>query len=151
MLQAQAPACVHLAGRDEFGETLRAAEHIEALQQLQQCRGAQFPRTVAMGMELANQQGQLGAVARHLAAFVDRLDQVQSQVLMGDMPWPLLGRRQALADIVQQAGPAHAQRLLVLGTLLQHAEYVHAGVDLRVVRGWLRHAEQGVDLRQQGR
>ena len=36
LLQAQTPACIHLAGGDELGEALRAAEYVEALQQFQQ-------------------------------------------------------------------------------------------------------------------
>ncbi|MNF11058.1 hypothetical protein D3C80_2121730 [compost metagenome] len=63
------------------------------------------------------------------------------------MSRPVGHRRQALADIVQQAGPAHRQRLPVFGALTQHAEYVRAGVDFRVMGGWLRYAEQGVDFR----
>ena len=35
LLQAQATTCIHLAGGNEFGEALRAAEHVEALQQFQ--------------------------------------------------------------------------------------------------------------------
>ncbi|MNF02355.1 hypothetical protein D3C80_2014900 [compost metagenome] len=41
-----------------------------------------------MGMVLTDQQGQLLAVARRLEALVDRIDQLQAALFMGDMPWP---------------------------------------------------------------
>ena len=50
---------------------------------------------------------------------------------------------------MQQAGPAHGQRLGVGGALLQNHQHMHAAVDLRVMQGGLRHAEQRIDFRQQ--
>ena len=58
LFQAEAAARVHLAGGDELLETLRAAIHVEALQQLQQCIRAQLQRPVGMGVVLAHQARQ---------------------------------------------------------------------------------------------
>ncbi|MOA07968.1 hypothetical protein D3C78_1277000 [compost metagenome] len=102
-----------------------------------------------MGVVLADQQGQLGAVARRLAARVDRLDQAQAALFVGDMAGPVLRVGQPLAQVVQQARPAHGQRLVVLGALAQGHQHVLAGVDLRVMQGRLRYAEQRLYLRQQ--
>ncbi len=68
---------------------------------------------MAVGVILAHQQRQFLAILRRLEAFVDRFDQLQALVLMGDVPWPLVFRCQAFAEIVQQASPAHGQRLFV--------------------------------------
>ncbi|MNC46684.1 hypothetical protein D3C75_957110 [compost metagenome] len=68
---------------------------------------------------------------------------------MSDVSWPLLRVGQPLAQIVQQARPAHGQRLVVLGALAQGHQHVLAGVDLRVMQGRLRYAEQRLYLRQQ--
>ncbi|MNE05856.1 hypothetical protein D3C80_984300 [compost metagenome] len=119
------------------------------LEQLGQGLRAQLQGAVRVGVVLADQQGQLGAVARCLAAGVDRLDQAQAALLVGDVPRPFLRVGQPLAQVVQQAGPAHGQRLVVLGALAQGHQHVLAGVDLRVMQGRLRHAEQRLHLRQQ--
>ena len=54
LFQAEAAAGVHLAGRDKLFETLRAAEYVETLQQLEQGRGFEFQGAVAVGVELAD-------------------------------------------------------------------------------------------------
>ena len=104
---------------------------------------------MAVGVVLADQQGQFGAVARCLAALVDRVDQLEPAMFVGDVAWPFGRRRTALAQVMQQAGPAHAQRLLMPGALLQHHQAVHAGVHLGVMGCRLRDAEQGIEFRQQ--
>ena len=96
---------------------------------------------MAMGMKLTDQHCQLGAVTGCFAAFVDRLDQAQALLLVSDMPRPLILGRQAFTDVMQQAGPAHVQRLVVLRALVQHPEHMHAGIDFRVVCLRLRHTE----------
>ncbi|MNV94757.1 hypothetical protein D3C71_1895820 [compost metagenome] len=68
---------------------------------------------------------------------------------MSDMPRPFVLWRQALAQVVQQARPAHGQRLLVQGCLLQNAQGVRASIDFRVVDRGLRNTKQRVDLRHQ--
>ena len=137
------------AGGDEFLEALRSAVDVEALQQLQRGIGAQLQGTMAVGVVLADQQGQFGAVARCLAALVDRVDQLGPAMFVGDVAWPFGRRRTALAQVMQQAGPAHAQRLFMPGALLQHHQAVHAGVHLGVMGCRLRDAEQGIEFRQQ--
>ena len=59
-------------------------------------------------------------------------------------------RRQRLAEVVHQRGEADARvaRRQPRGHVADHHD-VHAGVDLRVVFGALRHAVQRVDFRQQ--
>ncbi len=105
---------------------------------------------MAVGMILPHQQGQLLAIPRHLETLVHRFDQLQAAMFVGNVLRQLIHRCQALAQVVQQAGPAHAQRLLVQGSLFQHAQGVHAGVNFRVVSCGLRHAEQRIHLRHQG-
>ena len=104
---------------------------------------------MTVGVVFADQHRQLLTVFRRLAAFVDGADQFQAALFVGDMPGPLAPGRQAFADIVQQAGPAHGQGLLVFGALAQDTEYVQAGIDFRVMGGRLGHAEQRIDFRQQ--
>ena len=104
---------------------------------------------MAVGVELADLQGQFLTILGRLAALVDRADQLQSGVFVGNMPGPFGLGRQSFADIVQQAGPAYGQWLLVFGALAQHAEYMFACIYFRVMGGRLRHAKQCVDLGQQ--
>lgn len=102
-------------------------------------------------MVLAHQQCQLLAFPGRLEAFIDRLDQFQACALMANVPWPLLLGCQAFAQVVEQAGPAHAEGLLMQRGLQQNAEGVRAGVYLRVVDRGLRYAEQCVDFGHQHR
>ena len=62
--------------------------------------------------------------------------------------WQHMGRRVGLAEVVQQAGPAHRQRLAARGGGVDDQQHVLAGVDLGVVLRGLRHAEQAVELGQ---
>ena len=65
---------------------------------------------------------------------------------MGDVARPFFLRRQAFAQVMQQAGPAHGEWLLVACGLFQRAQCVRARVDFRMMGLWLRHAEQGIDF-----
>ncbi|MNI31158.1 hypothetical protein D3C73_850330 [compost metagenome] len=104
---------------------------------------------MAVGVTFAHQQRQFLAIPRCLETFVDRFDQLQSFELVGNMPGPFFFRCQAFAEVVQQAGPAHGQRLFVQRGLFQHAQGMYACVDFRMVGLRLRYAEQCVDLRHQ--
>ncbi|MNE43308.1 hypothetical protein D3C80_1374780 [compost metagenome] len=88
----------HLASDQEILEPLRPSVHIELLQQLQQRRGRQFQRLVALCQALPRQQRQLLAFSRCLEALVDGFDR---------------GRCQR----PQQAGPAHVQGLFMRSCL----------------------------------
>ncbi|MNH35140.1 hypothetical protein D3C77_784130 [compost metagenome] len=66
-----------------------------------------------MGVVLAHQQRQFLAVLRHLEAFIDRLDQLQALELVGNVSRPFILWRQSLAQVVQQARPAHGEWLFV--------------------------------------
>ncbi|EPN20152.1 hypothetical protein A249_03818, partial [Pseudomonas syringae pv. actinidiae ICMP 18804] len=60
---------------------------------------------------MAHQQGQFLAVSWHPKTLVDRFYQAQAGVFVGDVPGPFGFWRQSLAQIMQQAGPAHGQRV----------------------------------------
>ena len=70
---------------------------------------------------------------------------------MADMAWPMLGRRQTLAQIMAEAGIAYGQRRALRCALIQHHQQMGAGVDFGVMQGGLRHAEQALELRRQAR
>jgi len=105
---------------------------------------------MAVRVILANQQRQLLAIPGSLEAFVDRLDQLQARMFVSNMLRQLIHRCQALAQVMQQAGPAYGQWLFMQGSLFQHAEGVHAGVYFRVMDLGLRHAKQCIDFGHQG-
>ncbi|MOA20019.1 hypothetical protein D3C78_1404350 [compost metagenome] len=102
-----------------------------------------------MGVIFAHQQRQFLAVPRHLEAFIDCFDQLQALELVGNVSRPFFLWRQALAQVVQQARPAHGQWLFMYCGLLQHAQGMCACIDFRVVGGWLRYAKQRVDFGHQ--
>ncbi|MNR11143.1 hypothetical protein D3C85_1274310 [compost metagenome] len=102
-----------------------------------------------MGVILAHQHRQFLTIPRRLEPFIDRFDQFQPLEFVGNVPWPFIFRRQPFAQVMQQAGPAHGQRLFVLRGLFQHAQGMHARIDFRVMSLRLRHAEQSVDFRHQ--
>ena len=60
--------------------------------------------------------------------------------------WQDLGRRRALAEVVAEAGIADRERGREPCRHVEHHHQVHAGVDLGVIVGALRHAEQAIDL-----
>ncbi|MNV57035.1 hypothetical protein D3C71_1493470 [compost metagenome] len=70
-------------------------------------------------------------------------------MFMGDVPGPFALGCQAFANVMQQTGPAHGQRLLVCGGLFKNAQGMEAAVDFRVVGFRLRHAEQRINLGHQ--
>ena len=88
---------------------------------------------MAVGVIFAHQQRQFLTVLRCLEAFIDRFDQLQAFVLVGNVAGPFFLGRQSFAQVMQQAGPAHGQRLFVQRRLLQHAQGMHARVDFRVM------------------
>ncbi|MNT23118.1 hypothetical protein D3C72_1585300 [compost metagenome] len=62
----------------------------------------------------------------------------------------VLGRG-ALAQVVHQRGETHRQRRAHRGGGIDHHHHVHAGIDLGMEVGALRHAPQAVKLGQQPR
>ncbi|MNZ96059.1 hypothetical protein D3C78_1152370 [compost metagenome] len=68
---------------------------------------------------------------------------------MADVARQHVGGRRALAQVVHQAGIAHAQRRRKARGLLQHHHHVHAGIDFGVVLGALGHAPQPCEFGQQ--
>ena len=60
-----------------------------------------------------------------------------------------VGRRRRLAEVVRQRGKADRQWKALTRGLVDHHQGMDAGIDLRMVVGPLRHAEQRIDLGQQ--
>ncbi len=123
----------HLAGRQELLEALRSTIDIEMLQQFEQRLGLQGFGLVRLAVILADQQRQFLAIARHLAAYVDRFDGILALRRLG------LRRGAVSAQHMQQAGPAYGQWLRMAGALVQHFEQCAAGIGR-----W--RGEQGVQL-----
>ncbi len=96
---------------------------------------------MGVGVVLAHQARQFLAVARHPEALVHRIDQRHAASLVGDMAGPVRFAGESLAQVVQQAGPAYAERLPVAGALLQYRQDMDAGIDFRMVGRRLRYAE----------
>ena len=65
---------------------------------------------------------------------------------MADMTRPLIGIRQALADIVNQSSVQHDTVVAQLPGLLKTQQNVQAGIDLGMIFFRLRDAEQIIDL-----
>jgi pimeloyl-ACP methyl ester carboxylesterase len=150
-LEAEAAAEVALAGQQQLGEPRRAAQRVAALEQPQQRRRRQLQAAVHMAVLGCGDDGQLAAVVGRLQARGHVLRQGHAARLVADVPGPFGARRGALAEVVAQAGEAHRQRCAGRRCRVEHLHDVHAGVDLGVVLGRLRHAPQAVDLGQQPR
>lgn len=67
---------------------------------------------------------------------------------MADVLGPLVLRGHALAQIVHEGGEAHDRVFAKPRRLLHAHHHVHAGIDLGMVEGRLRHAEQNIHLGQ---
>ena len=106
-----------------------------------------------MGVEVetTDQTSQIAALAGHGQALAERVDRRQPPGFVATMGGPLGARRQRLAEIVGEAGEANRQ----IGAELRGAVQDHQGVapriDLRMVLGRLRHAEQRIDFRKDHR
>ena len=95
--------------------------------------------------------GQLAAVHRHTQALAHTAQQLGTALLVAQLARQDVGGRVALTQVVAEAGKAHRQTGLQLRAHVEHHHQVHAGVDLGVVIGALRHAPEPVDFRQQSR
>jgi CheY-like chemotaxis protein len=96
--------------------------------------------------------GQFAAVVGHAQRSPRALAPARAAPFVADGGAAIARRRAALAQVVAQAGPAHRQRRPSrAASAVQHQHQVHAGVDLGVVLGPLRHAPQAVHLGQQPR
>lgn len=130
-------------------EALRAAQAVAALDQLDHGLGAQLGGARQDAVLARHHLGEVAAVGggfqalRHLARAACARGLVAVVVRQG-MRW-----RVALAEVVQQAGPAHRERLARGGGVVDHHQHVLAGVDLGVVLLGLGHAEQAVEFGQQ--
>ncbi len=124
------------------------AKRVERLQQLKYRRRPQLRELVHLEVVAAHQQGQPAVLLRHAQACAQCLDGFPTADLVARVPGPLLPRREGFAEVVHQGGKAHLHIRREPRGLIQHQHGVHAGVDLRMHLGGLRHAEQRVDLPQ---
>ncbi|EWS52710.1 hypothetical protein X551_04498 [Methylibium sp. T29] len=130
-------------------EARRLAEGVAALEQAHQRGGAELAAAVHVAVFARHHVGEFAAVDRHAQSLVQPPQQRHAALLVADVPRQQLRRGAALAEVVAEAGVAHRQRRVEPRTHVQHHHQVHAGVDLGVVFGALRHAPQPRDLGQQ--
>ena len=93
--------------------------------------------------------GQFSAIDGDPQTVAKRAQQLRAAHLVPDVPRQHVRRRRSLAQVVRQAGQAHRQGRLQARRQVEHHHQVHAGVDLGVVVGALRHAPQALHLGQQ--
>ena len=93
--------------------------------------------------------GQRLAIARHAQAFGHLVRKLDAAVLVPDVARQHIGRGGALAQVVHECRPAHGQRGLQPGALVEHHHHMHAGVDFGVVLGPLGDAPEPVEFGQQ--
>ena len=149
--RAQTPACIAGASQHDVGKALRFSKGVAALQQAHHGGGVEVLAAVNIAVLTGHHIGQLAAVGRHAQALAQRFEQARAALLMPDVAGQQLGRGGAFAQVMGQAGQAHRQRRVQAGAHVEHQHQVHAGVDLGVVVGALRHTPQAVYLGEQPR
>ena len=130
-------------------EALGTAEGVQRFEGVEQGGGAQFGHAVIVQMIAGHQYGQFAVVFRRFQALAKRFDQRYATGFVGDVFRPLIGRGNALAQIMKQGGETNLCFGTEAGRLFQHHQSVQAGVDFRMIFFHLRHAEQAVDFREQ--
>ena len=151
-LQAQPAARVAFARQQHLIEALRLAKRIAALQQPHQRRSARIrrcggcsrapapPRRPARGIPSARASGRRPCAAD--ATLRSSWPMCLGSISAGVVPLPRSCVRQA-----KRTGSGASQAR----AHVQHHHQVHAGVDLGVIVGALRHAPEAIDLGQQAR
>jgi hypothetical protein len=147
---AAAAALVRLADQRQLGDAGRLAETIAALQQVVHRLGPQLGDAVHAEVFATGRDRQLAVVGRHLVAVAHRAQRVEPGALVHHVLRQGVDRRQRLAQVVGERREPHARiaRREPRSHVADH-QGVQPGIDLGVVVGALRHAEQRVHLRQQ--
>ena len=147
MFQTGATSRVGFTGDEELFEALRFAEGVQPLQRVEQGFWAQLQRPVAMGVIARSQHAQFPVHVGNPQPLTERPNQIRAALLVAVVAGPLLGRRDSLAEIVNQYGEAGHRIRVQPHRLRQRQQGVDAGINLRMMRGGLRHPEQLVQFR----
>ena len=107
---AQTASLISLTYQHQLRNPLGPAEGIKPCQQVIHGFRAQFLQPVHIQVFAAGMGGHGGIFARHFPARADRLHRCKSVMFVRDVFRPLLGRRQALADVMEQGRGAGSDR-----------------------------------------
>ncbi len=146
LLEAGPAARIGVACGKKFLETLALAQGIEILEQPDQCRCTHLHGAVAARVVQAYQNREFAPGVRYAQACAQRAHCRRAELFVPDVRRPAIARRERLANIVHQHCEARGCGQPAACSDPQREQHVLAGIDFWMWLGWLRDAEQRVDL-----